>query len=115
MALREYTDPAGVAWQVWHVVPTTRTTGPPFPNDRRKRPDPNYAGDRRRKSFTLTPGMESGWLCFECPAEKRRLAPVPGDWESCDEAALAAYLGSAEPVSRRIIDEARPEPLDSNE
>ncbi|MBW3629302.1 MAG: hypothetical protein KY464_08395 [Gemmatimonadetes bacterium] len=115
MALREYTDASGVAWQVWHVVPTTRTAEPSVPNERRKRPDPSYPGDRRRRAFTLTPGMEGGWLCFECSAEKRRLAPVPGDWENCDEAALAGYLGSAEPVSRRIIDEAPPQQLDSKE
>ena len=113
MALREYTDASGVAWQVWHVVPTTRTAAPPVANERRKRPDPNYVGDRRRKAFTLTPGMEGGWLCFDCSAEKRRLAPVPGDWETCDDAALGAYLDAAEPVSRRIIDEAPPEQLDS--
>jgi hypothetical protein len=114
LALREYLDASGVAWQVWHVVPTTRTTSPAVANERRQRADPGYAGDRRRKQFTLTPGMEGGWLCFESSAEKRRLAPVPGDWESCGDEALGEYLRSASPVSRRIIDGARAEQLDTS-
>ena len=104
MALREYVDSSGVEWQVWHVVPTARTATPPFGVERRKRADPNYPGDRRKKSFALTPEMESGWLCFESAAEKRRLVPVPDDWESCDDATLGGYLASAQGVARRIID-----------
>lgn len=113
MALREYKDASGVTWQVWHVVPTTRTTAHVVANERRKRTDADFSGDRRRKQFTLTPGMEGGWLCFESSGEKRRLAPVPEDWESCGDAVLAGYLASAAPVSRRIVDGARSEQLES--
>ena len=112
LALRECTDASGVTWQVWHVVPTTRSTAPVVPNERRTQTDADYVSDRRRKQFTLTPGMEGGWLCFESSGEKRRLAPVPGDWESCDEASLANYLSTATPVSRRVIDGARTEQPD---
>ena len=113
LALRECTDASGVTWQVWHVVPTTRSTAPPVANDRRLRADPGYVGDRRRKQFTLTPGMEGGWLCFESPGEKRRLAPVPEDWASCDEAVLGHYLSIAAPVPRRIVDSTRADQLDA--
>jgi hypothetical protein len=112
LALRELTDASGVTWQVWHVVPTARTNARPVPNERRKRVDPGYVGDRRRKEFTLTPGMEGGWLCFESPGEKRRLATVPEDWEACDDATLRHYLSTASPVARRIADGARAEHLD---
>lgn len=104
LALREYVDASGVEWQVWHVVPTVRTPATPVAVERRKRVDPNYPGDRRRKGFTLTPGLESGWLCFESATEKRRLVPVPDDWESCDRATLGGYLASAQGAPRRIIE-----------
>ena len=110
MALREYTDAAGVSWQVWHVVPTTRTVTPALANERRKQAEAGFPEERRR-AFTLTPGMEGGWLCFECAAEKRRLAPVPSDWESCGDEALGRYLERASPVSRRIVDGARAKQL----
>ena len=108
MALREYVDASGVSWQVWHVVPTTRAITPVIPNDRRKQAAGDFPGERRRRGITLTPGMEGGWLCFECKAQKRRLAPVPSDWESCRDEVIAGYLSRATPVSRRIIEEARP-------
>ena len=111
MALREYTGAAGVSWQVWHVVPTTRTVTPAFAHERRRQDGAEFPEDRRRRGFTLTPGMEGGWLCFESAAEKRRLAPVPGDWESCGDDALGRYLASASAVSRRIVDGARAKQL----
>ena len=113
MALREYTDAAGVAWQVWHVVPTSRTVAPVLAHDRRQHAEADYPEDRRRRGFTLTPGMEGGWLCFESAAQKRRLMPVPGDWESCADEVLARYLASASPVSRRVIDSARGGQIDA--
>jgi hypothetical protein len=113
LALRGYTDPSGVEWQVWRVVPTTRRAAEPRPDDRRKRPDPDYVGDRRRKPFVLTPGMETGWLCFQSAEEKRRLAPAPAGWETCDEATLGTYLSMARPVSPRVGDGARPDRLEA--
>ena len=104
MALREYTDVSGVAWQVWHVVPTTLTTAPPVaPADRRKREEEDLLLERRRRrGMTLTPGMEGGWLCFESLGAKRRLAPVPSDWERCSDARLGDYLSTAIPVARPV-------------
>ena len=29
------------------------------------------------------PGLLGGFLCFESSAEKRRLCPIPSDWETC--------------------------------
>jgi hypothetical protein len=60
MPLRTFTDPRGVEWQVWDV-----------------RPEASYLstlGDAR---------LESGWLVFQSPTEKRRLCPIPADWEAC--------------------------------
>jgi hypothetical protein len=48
--------------------------------------------------------MASGWLCFESGEERRRLYPVPEDWESLDDRQLLALCRQAEvgPPTRRI-------------
>jgi hypothetical protein len=48
--------------------------------------------------------MEAGWLCFESAAEKRRLSPVPADWEECPAEVLAGYLEGAAAVVRRLVE-----------
>ena len=58
-------DTAGVEWQVWDV-----------------RPEGTH--------LALTPNRElqNGWLVFQSPTEKRRLCPIPDDWEICPEERL---------------------------
>ena len=108
MSLREFTDSAGVEWQVWHVVPTTLSTARPPVVGRGR--EGSVAREERGKVLTLTPGLEGGWLCFDSGREKRRLAPVPPDWHSCTPASLEGYLRTARPVRRRLPD-ASAEPL----
>ena len=43
----------------------------------------------------LTAGLGNGWLCFEAPVEKRRLAPIPADWERCSSQRLEEYCRAA--------------------
>jgi len=105
MALREFIDSDGILWQIWNVRPTTRYASPLAGSERRSAPVPNYTPDRRKGGFTLTPGLEDGWLCFESANEKRRLVPPPRDWSTCSEAKLAQYLKSAKPIRRRIVEE----------
>jgi hypothetical protein len=40
-------------------------------------------------SDALDPEFCDGWLCFEQPKERRRLAPVPKNWLELPEADLA--------------------------
>jgi hypothetical protein len=40
-------------------------------------------------------GYEHGWLCFAAGGQRRRLAPIPADWEECSEGALEAHLAHA--------------------
>jgi hypothetical protein len=60
MALRTFTDRVGLEWKVWDV-----------------RPEAWY-----RETMSSV-DLENGWLVFECASEKRRLCPIPADWESC--------------------------------
>lgn len=39
--------------------------------------------------------LAEGWLCFESDAEKRRLTPVPPEWEVCTEAELEELCARA--------------------
>src|SRR5687767_14456543 len=55
---REFVDDAGTFWRVWDTYPVAANT--------LRAVSPNYAG---------------GWLTFESDAERRRLAPIPPEWE----------------------------------
>jgi len=78
VALREYQDASGVTWRVWMVKPEMRTG-----------------------ASTVPEGYETGWLCFESEAEKRRLCPVPASWEVRSDHELDVLLRAADPVPRR--------------
>ena len=89
MALRLVIDADGTAWHVWSVPPHEGT---------------------RRVSLALSPQYAAGWLAFEqaeatggTAAEKRRVAPLPTDWEKASDAAVLTLLASAVPVQRRAL------------
>lgn len=69
---RTFTDARGVAWSVWSVYPSQ-----------------GAANAALRGTFS------QGWLAFECDVERRRLSPIPDDWEQLDEAGLASLCGQA--------------------
>jgi hypothetical protein len=48
----------------------------------------------------LSPGLEGGWLTFECAAEKRRCAPVPDGWDEADDQTLETLCRGAQVVMR---------------
>lgn len=73
MPIREFDDADGVGWQVWATTPTRGNVRPQF------------AG---------------GWLAFESPGERRRLAPVPETWAEADDGALREFLTQAAVVAR---------------
>ena len=81
MALRNFTDSQGSTWRVWNVVP-------------------QYATGRDEEQ--MTPGLQGGWLCFENSGEKRRLSPIPADWENAGNEALERYLALAWAVQLRV-------------
>jgi hypothetical protein len=50
--------------------------------------------------------MAGGWLCFAAEEEKRRLTPIPEDWQRCSHAQLEQYCVAATPA-RRVTTEIR--------
>ena len=74
MAHREFTDSKGTRWMVWSTTPSQGSV---------------LAGD-----------MQKGWLTFESDAERRRLAPVPRDWEEAGAERMELYCRAAEAVTR---------------
>ena len=105
MPIREFDDPEGNLWQAWRIVPTLGPRDAYAGPERRTEPSPAPILERRHgervKRRILTPELQQGWLCFEGAGEKRRLAPVPPDWERCSDAQLHAYWLSAEVVRPR--------------
>lgn len=85
-AHRSLVDAHGVKWDVFAVHPA--------PHDAPRSP--------------LPPAFEHGWLCFESRAEKRRLAPIPREWELFDDRELERLSQRAEravsPRRRRAQD-----------
>jgi hypothetical protein len=77
MALREFSDSQGRRWRVWDI-----------------RPDQLHGATRAEDYLQ---NMIHGWLAFE-PAgggEKRRLSPIPPNWEKAPEEELEAMLERA--------------------
>lgn len=83
--LRGFTDSTGVEWRVWEVFPMN--AGQTF-------------SKTSRQSLISTP-FADGWLCFESPIEKRRLAPIPAGWEFNDLTSLEELCRLAAPVSAK--------------
>jgi len=74
MAQREFTDSRGTHWLVWSTMPMTGSV---------------LAGE-----------MRQGWLTFEWGGERRRLFPIPRDWENAANNRLELYCRAAQGVSR---------------
>jgi hypothetical protein len=95
---RELVDADGVRWEVWEVQPTLSERRRLAERRRKARGEPG-----RRNAWTNRPtfprAMRHGWLAFQCPHERRRIAPVPDDWEELDDPALRALLRQARPTS----------------
>jgi hypothetical protein len=119
VASRFFTDSTGTQWTVWDVRPDPRDrrSGDDRRSGRERRTDPTRlrqvdrsdrrAGvDRRvtaRTRVVVQAGYEHGWLCFSGASQRRRLAPIPPDWEQCSDAALEGYCtraGVVAPSSR---------------
>jgi hypothetical protein len=77
--MRTITDAAGVAWTIFEV---------------------RRDGQSTDQWSYLPEEFGDGWLCFESKYTKRRLTPVPDDWEGLEEDDLLRMLNRAAPVRR---------------
>ena len=80
MPHRTFTDAEGVEWQVYDVTAL-----------------PGFIRSPQRP-IESAPGVFSipeRWLAFECATEKRRLSPIPGDWEAATTEQLEQLLTMA--------------------
>jgi len=111
VSYRTFLDSSGKRWEVWLVTPAaaerrrvdrrvaTGTTPEVIDGfvDRRKR------NDRRKGTFrrnvVVASEFSEGWLCFESEGEKRRLAPVPADWDKAGPDKMTSWLMAA----RRVV------------
>jgi hypothetical protein len=60
-------------------------------------------GDRRSSRGTrgeVASEYSTGWLCFACDGEKRRLVPVPVNWMSANDAQVAEWCRIAKRVMK---------------
>ena len=78
--MREFRDAAGATWTVFCATPHT-------------------APGKREK--VLPESYRHGWLVFECDIERRRLAPVPAEWEALSDRELAQLCMAADVVPVR--------------
>jgi hypothetical protein len=105
MGYRVFRDSRGVEWQAWDVVPKLterrelerRKQRAPVAQDRRRANDRRLINGRRPG---LTAGLDNGWLCFEAEVEKRRLSPIPADWQRCPDSQLESYCQQAKRAPR---------------
>ena len=78
--MRQFRDEAGVDWKV-SLTPR--------------------GSDAVSRENYLPEAYREGWLVFESTQEKRRLAPVPTDWETMPTEALVGLCGKAVPQTAR--------------
>lgn len=93
MAVRDFVDESGVKWRVWPVL---RSSIHP------KTAIEDFLGD-----------YGEGWLCFESPHERRRLARFPDDWDKMSDVDLCKLLARAAVVPTRGSGRTPPKPDDS--
>ena len=76
---RLFDDARGVRWDVWAVYPEVRPS----------------------QLSALPATFQAGWLVFESTSEKRRLSPIPTNWQSLPPGDLERLCERAETASRR--------------
>jgi len=105
MALREFTDGNGVAWQVWEVHSTMA--------ERRRvtmrRAAARETAERRlidRPSMKYGQSFDHGWLSFRSSVERRRRSVIPPHWDELSTDGLRALLADSRATGpvRRLVD-----------
>lgn len=80
---RVFEDSTGVRWEVLEVRRSSQ------------------------KALAVSAGLELGWLAFGSGTERRRLAPIPDDWQTVDDVTLARLCALAQVVRDKAGNEQR--------
>ena len=106
MGFRTFLDSSGREWTAFDVVPRAQERRhlerrvlselADMIDDRRDEDRRVTVGGRS----PLASGVTEGWLCFERGVDRRRLTPIPENWERCSDRDLEAYCQRARPVHR---------------
>ena len=88
MALRGFVGDDGQDWQVWDTRPTISAPNAAEPEH-----------DKTNEIRRFSEKREGGWLTFTAAGDRRRLSPIPDDWESVDETALRGMLAAADRIA----------------
>ena len=98
MALREFPDSAGRIWEVWDTHPKEMNSAGTGESTFSK-----YMADQIVRGGSQPTSVrheyQAGWLTFKLGDHRRRLAPIPAQWESADDATMRSYLDSAQEMS----------------
>lgn len=94
MALREFADSSGQIWQAWDTHP--KGVGHLSKGESAfTRFVANTAKREGKEPTTVRDQYSEGWLTFKLGSDRRRLTPIPEDWEVADDARLQRYLALA--------------------
>ena len=114
MAHRTVRDSDGVAWEVWEVRPAWAERRLADRRGARSHADhraEKRKGNDRRQVVETRPrvgtGLEAGWLVFASAFEKRRLTPIPIQWEELPDDMLVGLSQNAMSIPkprRRLIE-----------
>lgn len=80
---RVFEDSTGVRWEVFEVRRSSQ------------------------KALAVSAGLELGWLAFGSGTNKRRLAPIPDNWQTVDDVELERLCGRAREVLDKSASEQR--------
>lgn len=100
MSLRDFTDSSGRSWRVWETFPSTLPSQGAGSSafSRFMGAQPDQEGNTSR---TVRKSYKDGWLTFTSGSERRRLAPIPSNWEQDSEARLREYLERSDQIPER--------------
>ena len=109
MGYRTFVDRDGSYWQVWDSQPTRVERRTATADRRRPKYNPWRGSERRsgqdrrlsaQRRIILAEGYGNGWLTFESLTEKRRLLPIPSQWEEMSQGDLRALCEKAKRIAK---------------
>lgn len=109
MSYRTFADDDGRSWEVWDVRPERLERRDSERRQRRPTPwtglERRVADDRRKHSevrLRLSHLLAEGWLVFKADHERRRLSPIPANWETLRAQEIRALWEQAEVISTSV-------------